>query len=347
MPASNGPLRTILAHAFVSVALLGCDGGGSSNGTDGGGGGSKHDARSTHDGSVLEIDGAISAPPNDCTTTIPTEAELVDTSAPNTVVGDGSATSCTIDALASAVAKGGTITFDCGDKPVTIAVTSTLSFPTDKDSVLDGGNKVILDGGDEVRILEWDSPGWMTNEHSLTVQRIAFTRGRSKGETMFKSCPSPCSGGYEDGQGGAIYMRDGALRVIDSLFANNHAAEIGPDTGGGAIYIMGAKNPAFLSGSTFRDNTASNAGAIGALFADWNISNCLFDNNEAVGNGANNIDKGMCSCLESGQVGSGGNGGAIYSDGVAKGITLCGVTITNNKAVEFGAAVFFTSNDQS
>ncbi|MFI5308332.1 MAG: hypothetical protein ACHQ53_13315, partial [Polyangiales bacterium] len=45
--------------------------------------------------------------------------------------------------------------------------------------------------------------------------------------------------------------------------------------------------------------------------------------------------------------GSGGNGGAIYNDGVAMDVTICGTQIRNNTAGAFGAAVFFTSNDQS
>jgi hypothetical protein len=143
-------------------------------------------------------------------------------------------------------------------------------------------------------------------------------------------------------------MRDGALRVIDSTFTGNQAAPLGPDTGGGAIYVFGGQ-PVFIAGSTFKNNQASNAGAIGTLFAEDNIYNSLFDGNKAIGTGANNDDPSQCSCINNGQhqVGSGGNGGAIYSDGVALDVTICGAKITNNTANEFGAAIFFTSNDQS
>ena len=46
-------------------------------------------------------------------------------------------------------------------------------------------------------------------------------------------------------------------------------------------------------------------------------------------------------------MGSGGNGGALYSDGVAADVTLCGTQVRGNHAGAFGAAVFFTSNDPS
>ena len=60
---------------------------------------------------------------------LPSEAQLVDTSNPTTVVGTGTAASCTFDALNTAVTKGGIITFDCGSAPVTIPVTATLPPP--------------------------------------------------------------------------------------------------------------------------------------------------------------------------------------------------------------------------
>ena len=47
------------------------------------------------------------------------------------------------------------------------------------------------------------------------------------------------------------------------------------------------------------------------------------------------------------ETGSGGNGGAIYSDGNDVNVTLCGDAITNNAAGmnAFGGGLFFTSNN--
>ena len=121
-------------------------------------------------------------------------------------------------------------------------------------------------------------------------------------------------------------MRDGYLVVVDSIFTNNQAAPLGPDTGGGAIYVLGSKGGVWISGSTFTGNQASNAGAVGGLFAELNIYNSLFRDNKATGHDANNNDPSMCDAINNDQneIGSGGNGGAIYSDGNDVDVTLCG-----------------------
>ena len=146
-------------------------------------------------------------------------------------------------------------------------------------------------------------------------------------------------------------MRDGNLTVIDSIFTGNKAAPLGPDTGGGAIYVQGSKHGMVIVGSTFKQNSASNAGAVGGLFAELRIYNSLFDGNTAIGNGANNNDPSKCSAINNGQneVGSGGNGGAIYSDGNSVNVLLCGDKIVNNAAGTgaFGGGLFFTSNNMA
>jgi hypothetical protein len=144
-------------------------------------------------------------------------------------------------------------------------------------------------------------------------------------------------------------MRDGNLTVIDSIFMNNQAAPLGPDTGGGAIYVVGSKNGVLIVGSTFSNNAASNAGAVGCLFAELDVYNSLFTNNTAIGTMARTTTTPKCSVINNGQneVGSGGNGGALYSDGNSVNITLCGDAILNNNAGQgaFGGGLFFTSNN--
>ena len=160
-----------------------------------------------------------------------------------------------------------------------------------------------------------------------------------------------CSQGYDDGEGGALYMRDGNLTVIDCIFDGNQSAPLGPDTGGGAIYMEGSKNGAMIVGSTFTNNSGANAGAVGALYAELDIYNSLFENNTATGHDANNNDTTMkmCTVMNNGQyeIGSGGNGGAIYGDGNSFNITLCGDAVLDNAAGKnaFGGGLFFTSDD--
>jgi len=288
-------------------------------------------------------------PDGHCLTALPPEAMPADTSLPTTVVGNGTAASCTQAALAAAIATGGIITFACGADPVTIPVTATLQLRTDRDTVIDGGNRVTLDGGFAVQILRWEDGNWLTSDHVLTLQHLVLQNGKATGTRLLAPLPAPCSQGYVDGQGGALFMRNGILHAIDVTFAGNQAALIGPDTGGGAVYLLGSK-PATFSSCSFLSNRASNAGAVGGLFATLSIHDSLFDGNQATGTGANSDDAVRCPYLnENGQhqVGSGGNGGALYSDGVAMDVTVCGTQVRNSHAGAFGSAIFFTSNDPS
>jgi hypothetical protein len=284
-----------------------------------------------------------------CSAGVPTQGQPADTSRPTTVVGSGTAASCTFTQLKAAVTKGGVITFDCGGAPVTISVTSTLNVPTNTNTVIDGGGKITLDGGNAVQILSFNSANFQANENRLTLQHISLVNGKMTPTQAIPTAPPPCSQGWDDGQGGALYMRDGNLTVIDSIFANNEAALLGPDTGGGAIYVLGSKHGALIVGSTFMSNTASNAGAVGGLFTELDVYNSLFTGNRAAGNGANNNEPSKCSAINNGQneTGSGGNGGALYSDGNSVNVLLCGDEIDNNAAGTgaFGGGLFFTSND--
>src|SRR6478735_6293900 len=284
-----------------------------------------------------------------CRAGIPALGKPADTSKPTTVVGTGSAASCSFSALNAAVKTGGVITFDCGTGNVTILVTATMKLPTNKNTVIDGGNRITLDGGEAVQILRFESPDFRANDNGLTLQHIRLVNGKATPTEAIPTAPAPCSQGFNDGQGGAVYMRDGTLTVIDAVFDGNQAAPLGPDTGGGAIYVQGSKGGVWIVGSTFTNNSASNAGAVGGLFAELNIYNSLFMDNHAIGHDANNNEPSKCSAMNNGQneTGSGGNGGAIYSDGNDVNVTLCGDAITNNTAGmnAFGGGLFFTSNN--
>ena len=134
----------------------------------------------------------IEGPPagnGDGTCTVPVAAQEEDISKPDTVIGDGTATSCTADAFIDAVARGGVITFNCGPEPVIITLDRTAKIFNDQnpDIVIDGGGKVTLSGGGRVRILYmntcdraqvWTTPHCQNQDHPrLTIQRLTFTRG--------------------------------------------------------------------------------------------------------------------------------------------------------------------------
>jgi len=290
-------------------------------------------------------------PSGSCKAGPPANGMPADVSKPTAVVGSGSGASCTFAALKSAVEAGGVITFNCGSAPLTIPVTATLNLPVNKNTVIDGGRLITLDGQSMVEILRFDSPGYRMNDTTVVVQHIAFTNAKTNPVNVIPQAPPPCSQGFDDGEGGAIYMRDGNLIVIDSIFTQNKAAPLGPDTGGGGIYINGSKRGVLIVGCTFENNSGSNAGAVGALNAELDVYNSLVSNNTATGHDANNNDPSKCAVMNNGQneIGSGGNGGALYADGTAFNFIVCGDAILNNAAGvnAFGGGIFFTSDDFS
>jgi hypothetical protein len=106
----------------------------------------------------------------------------LDVSSPTTVDGTGAAESCTFAALDAAVTKGGVITFDCGSAPFAITVSATLHPPTTKNTALDGGGKVTLDGKSAVQVMRFDSANFRANDFGLTLQHITLTNGKNHAE---------------------------------------------------------------------------------------------------------------------------------------------------------------------
>lgn len=332
------PRRAPYASLWLSFAAAlsplgwGC-GGSASTGVDGGG----------VDGGGRDA-GPIVPPPATCTPPI----SLVDTSSPDHVVGDGTPASCTHANLAAAVAQGGVITFSCGAGDHTITVPTALELRIDVDTVIDGGGTVTLSGGDESRIFEFDSPNYRVTTTRVVLQRLTLADARAPATdfTPQDSGNPECAWGYKDGEGGAIRMRDGRLHVIDCVFRNNHAAPTGPDTGGGAIYALGALE-VIVVGSSFVGNEGSNGGAVGLLQTDGIFYNTLFEDNAATGVGQNFGGASGCPVFNHAeQGGAGGNSGAVGIDGNSVDrVEFCGVTFRENTANELGT-VSRTPNSQ-
>ncbi len=281
-------------------------------------------------------------PDGDCT--VPAEAGPADTSAPRTVVGDGTPASCTGDAFIAAVAGGGVITFDCGPEPVTITVDRPAKIfnDTGPEIVIDGGGLVTLSGGGDSRILYMntcdEAQVWTTShcddqDHPrLTLQNLTFIDADSRGEDEY------------DG-GGAIWVRGGRLKIVSSRFFGNVCADTGPDVGGGAVraFSQFQGNPVWVVSSTFGGesglgNTCANGGAISSIGVSWNVLDSVFSYNHAIGNGGNPAEAGTPG---------GGSGGAIYNDGNTMTLSICGTRIEHNEVTTHGSAIFFVSNDHS
>ena len=275
--------------------------------------------------------------------TVPAAARAADTSHPTRVIGSGSASSCTSQAVVAAVAAGGVITFNCGPDPVTITLKATAKVHNlTSRVVLDGGGKVTLSGGGVRRILYMDTcdrglgyAGGNCNEiqtPKLTVQNLTFTGGNATGQR---------TDGGDDGAGGggAIFAHGGRLVVVNSRFLHNRCDSTGPDLGGAAVRIVfQERTPAYLVSSTFQGGICSNGGALSTLHASWALINSIVTGNQAIGHGANPARSGTPG---------GGSGGAVYSDGDRFTGLIAGSIVRGNVANEGGGAVFFVSNDRT
>ncbi|MFB9696088.1 hypothetical protein ACFQFC_01450 [Amorphoplanes digitatis] len=271
---------------------------------------------------------------------VPAEAKAVDTSKPDRVVGTGTPASCTSAAVVKAVAAGGKITFDCGPAPVTITMKATAKVRNDHgpDVVLDGGGRVTLSGAGKRRILyqnTCDQAQRFTTSHCqdqptprLTVQNLTFKDGDSTGDTT------------EGGGGGAIFVRGGRLKVVNSRFTGNRCDATGPDLGGAAIRALSqsGNRPVYVVHSTFTGGICANGGALSSIGVSWAVLNSVFTGNKAIGRGANPARGGTPG---------GGSGGAIYTDGNTFTVTLSGTVVRDNHANEGGGAIFFVSNDRT
>lgn len=343
--------RRLPANALILASLLvtGCgdDGAGTlpdaGHGTDVDGGRTSADAGRSDASVPPPIDGPPAGNP-DGTCDVPPEAGAEDTSSPDRVVGTGTAASCTGDAFVEAVALGGVITFDCGPDPVTI----TLDRPakvfndTGPDIVIDGGGLVTLSGGGTTRILymntcdeaqRWTTDHCDNQDHPrLTVQNLTFVDADSRGET-------------EHDGGGAIWVRGGRFKIVNSRFFRNRCADTGPDVGGAAVRVFSQFDgqPVYVVRSTFGGaeglgGQCSNGGGISSIGVSWTILDSLFTHNRAIGNGGNPAMAGTPG---------GGSGGAIYNDGNTMTLSICGTRIEHNQVVQHGSAIFFVSNDHT
>ncbi len=239
-------------------------------------------------------------------------AEACDPPAPmpvpasGTVVGDGSAQSCTAGALASAVARGGHVTFACGGAAVTIPVTTTISVT--RTTVIDGGGTVTLAGGGANRILQ------VPNGTSLSVRNLRFVKGAAAQ-----------SANRDIGAGGAIaggYKSH--VEVVSSSFENNTAG-----LGGGAVYV-GTGSSLSIVRSTFQGNSSWYGGAVYSLLSQLEVIDSTFTGNSTTTGGGMG-EGGAIGTDGASMIAAGGRGGEIR---------VCGSTFTGNTGHGSGGGVY-------
>lgn len=277
------------------------------------------------------------------------------------VVGTGTPSSCTESALASQVAAGGMVTFNCGVGPQTIPFTFTLVVgATNPPVVIDGNDAITFDaaGYNNEMVLV---VGSATSLPDVTFKRVTFSNGNIvsglvAGGTFQNFGKLTLDGVTVQGShaafGGAIVQEPCTgcliplLTVTHSLIQNNNAQS------GGAINLQGGY--AVIEDSSFTGNTAGGGGAIdvfsnSTFTVDATIARCTFKDNSATSFGGGAI---LVEVLNAGSsvrivndtftantAGSTGQGSAISVEAEPVAITNC--TIAGNTAGAGGGAIHF------
>jgi hypothetical protein len=228
------------------------------------------------------------------------------------LVGKGSAAGCTQDALRAALRtvqqRGrGTVGFDCGDRPVTIAITRPLVIEGGGSSayVVDGRGTVTLDGRKRSGLFVLPDAEGLT----MTFRRLRMVDARSRTQG------AAVHGGWRN-----------RLLIEDCTFLGNATTSAATTfDGGGAVYVH--EGSATIRRSTFERNTAGNGGAVQNTIGALTVEDSVFRRNRSTVRG------------------SGGGGGAVYSD--AGSLTMRRSQVLGNTAQLQGGGLFlFNARDR-
>ncbi|GAA5528160.1 choice-of-anchor Q domain-containing protein [Herpetosiphon gulosus] len=246
--------------------------------------------------------------------------------ADSVVVGTGTPASCTEAAFDVGLAQlfpgeqvpGGTLTFNCGANPHTIILTSQ-KFLHDG-SVIDGGGKITLSGGNTTRIF------WVSQQARVEIQRIILTNGSAEHSGAIFVEPN-WSGEFtnltlnqvtiKDSQatsfGGGIGAQHTNLTLINSRIETNRSS----GSGGGMSFNTGSLT---IRNSQIANNKAETEGAgLEAWAAILDIRQSDIDVNELLGHENTDFGGGMVIRQSNGIFEGGrlwgnvaGQGGGLY-----------------------------------
>ena len=257
-------LHRRVSASLLYLALSGVAGGGCGRGGGGGGGGGGTGGSGGGGGTTQIPPGPNGNPNGNCPSPPPRWRR---TFRPTTVVGTGTADSCTAAAVA-AVAGGGGVTFNCGSAPVTIVVPeidiiNDGGIKGDRSVTIDGGELITLSGGGRNRVLRQntcDRNLHYTSSHCqdqetphLVLQNIGLGAGKAaanateKGAArhMFQAARSSCSTSASATARSPTWER--------TFLAGRSTPSSRPPS------------PYFIVNSTFDGNNGSSGGALGSI----------------------------------------------------------------------------------
>lgn len=237
--------------------------------------------------------------------------------ADDAVVGTGTPASCNEAAFDTALGQlypgatfpGGTITFACGPSAVTITFTGAKGIGWGTGTVVDGGGRVTLDGGNATRLFHVAGSDSRVELRNLVLER-GFALGENGGAIYVSAgnalliADSLLRDNEATGAGGAVYgevgvglvversnfvgnhalhgggmMANDGLTLVDGLFANNDA----PAGEGGGLVVYGGT--VTVRGTRFENNDATDGGGLLLRGGVADVRNARFENNVASGAG--------------------------------------------------------------
>ncbi|MGH2953923.1 MAG: choice-of-anchor Q domain-containing protein [Solirubrobacterales bacterium] len=119
--------------------------------------------------------------------------------------------------------------------------------------------------------------------------------------------------------GGAVYNRDGALTIADSILSGNQAGG-----GGGALYSGGSVT---ITDSTIADNTADNGGAIYVEDVAQDGGGVVVERSSVTGNSAQ------------------GRGGGLSTFSNEGGVVIDSSTFSGNRTDDYAGGIFLAGDD--
>lgn len=232
--------------------------------------------------------------------------------AANTVVGTGTAASCTEAALRDAVSGGGTITFNCGG-PKTILLQQHTQMTIYADTIIDGGGQITLSGDNATRIFYVSIIG------NLTIQNITLTNG------------------YVDGYGGAVYISDGGrFTAVNSTIQDSQTN----GWAGSAIFAEGTAE-IILQKSVIKNNRTTNYGAINSTGPVTIVGSVISDNFSNAGGGAMSVSNQVTiqnSQISNNRASSGDGGGLLI--GATAYVVIENSLISDNVSLDEGGGIY-------
>ena len=280
------------------------------------------------------------------------------------ILGNGTPADCTALNFESALPTAKSIDFNCGALPITLTLASGHAIT--HNLTIDGGNKIILDGGGANRQFDVQAGAALTLTGLTLAQgfggcggAVQVNAGARLAATQMRFFDNNASG-----QGGALCIQTGGSAAItDSNFARNQAGGHGGAIGNyGALTITGTKlisnvsalnggaidttGFAAITGTTFLSNTSGwRGGGINTFTGLLKVVNTSFISNKTLGfyggglaNDSNGTD--VSGALFFGNE-TAGWGGALESSGS---LTVTNSTLSGNHADLLGGGVYWAGS---